>query len=196
MKGQDMFDIFEQPWTLVGVAVLVLFGMLTFRSFCPEKRRWWQLLVPVFLTVAAFGADMLVQTDNEKINSVIITAIKAVQQEDCSAIEAVIANNYSDSYHGTKKQLLDHCRRELSKPLIDKGKKTGLMIKISDSNATAVLFAIIIFDKNSFISQNYKSYLLVKARLSLRKQSDKRWLISRIEILELDRVPTNWNSIR
>jgi len=191
-----MFDIFEQPWTLVGAAVLVLFGMLTFRSFFPGKRRWWQLLVPVFLAAAAFGTDMLFQTDLEKINSVIKTAIKAVQQEDCSAIEAVIANNYSDSYHGTKKQLLDHCRRELSKPLVDKGKKTGLLIKISDSNATATLFAVIIFDKNSFISQNYKSFLLVKARLSLRKLPDKRWLISRIEILELDRHPTSWKGIR
>jgi len=190
-----MFDFFEQPWTLVGAAVLVLFGMLTFRSFFPEKRRWWQLLVPVFLTVTAFGADMLVQTDLEKINSVIKVAIKAVQQKDCSAIEAVIANNYSDSYHSTKKHLLDHCRRELSKPLVDKGKKTGLLIDISDSNATAILFAVIIFDKNSYISQ-YKSFLLVKARLSLRKQPDKRWLINRIEILELDRLPTKWNSIR
>jgi len=191
-----MSDIFEQPWTLVGAAVLVLFGMLTFRSFFPEKRRWWQLLVPVFLTVAAFGMDMLVQTDTEKINSVINAAIKSVQQEDCSAIGAVIANNYSDSYHGTKKQLLDHCRRELSKPLVEKGKKTGLLIKISDPNATAILFAAIIFDKDSYISQNYKSFLQVKARLSLRKQPDKRWLISRIEILELDRQPTSWNHIR
>jgi hypothetical protein len=191
-----MFEIFEQPWTLVGAAVLVFFGMLTFRSFFPEKRRWWQLLVPVLITVAAFGADMLVQTDREKINSVIDTAIKAVQQEDCSAIEAVIADNYSDSYHSTKKQLLDHCRRELSKPLVEKGKKTGLLIDISDSNATAILFTKIIFDKNSYISQNYKSFLLVKARLSLRKQPDKRWLISRIEILELDQQPTNWNHIR
>ena len=191
-----MFGIFEQPWTLVGAAVLILFGMLTFRSFCPEKRRWWQLLVPLFLAVAAFGADMLVQTDTEKINSVINTTITAVQREDYRAIGAVIANNYSDSYHSTKKHFLDHCRRELSKPLVDKGKKTGLLIDISDSNATAILFAVIIFDKNSYISQNYKSFLLVKARLSLRKQADKRWLISRIEILELDRQPTNWNRIR
>lgn len=191
-----MFEIFDKPWTLLGAAVLVLFGMLTFRSFCPEKRRWWQLLIPVFLIAAAFGADMLVQTDTEKINSVINTVIKAVQEEDCSAIEAVIANNYSDSYHSTKKHFLDHCRRELSKPLVDKGKKTGLLIDISDSNATANLFAKIIFDKNSYISQNYKSFLMVKARLSLRKQPDKRWLISRIEILELDRQPTNWNRIR
>jgi len=191
-----MFDFFEQPYTLIGAAVLVLFGMLTFRSFCPERRRWWQLLVPVFLIAAAFGADMLVQTDNEKINTVIKTAIKAIQQEDCSAIEAVIANNYSDSYHGTKKPFLDHFRRELSKSLVDKGKKAGLLIDISDSNATANLFAVIIFDKNSYISQNYKSFLMVKARLSLRKQPDKRWLINRIEILELDRHPTSWKGIR
>lgn len=191
-----MFDFFEQPYALIGATVLVLFGILTFRSFCPEKRRWWQLLVPLFLAVAAFGVDMLVQTDLEKINTVIKATIKAVQQEDCSAIGAVITNNYSDSYHGTKKHLLDHCRRELSKPLVDKGKKTGLLIDISDSNATAILFALIIFDKNSYISQNYKSFLLIKARLSLRKQPDKRWLISRIEILELDRQPTNWKRIR
>jgi hypothetical protein len=191
-----MFDIFEQPWTLVGAAVLVLFGMLTFRSFFPEKRQWWQLFVPVFLAFAAFGVDMLVQTDREAINSVVDAAIKAVQQEDCNAIGAVIADNYSDSYHGTKKVLMDHCRRELSKPLVDRGKKTGLMIKISDSNATAILFATIIFDKNSYISQNYKSFLLVKARLSLRKQPDKRWLINRIEILELDRLPASWKDIR
>ena len=190
-----MFDIIEQPWTLVGASILVLFGILTFRSFCPEKRRWWQLLVPVLLAAAAFGADILVQTDLEKITSVIKTTIKAVQQEDCSAIGAAIADDYSDSYHNTKRQLLDHCRSELSKPLVEKGKKTGLMVKISDSNATAVLFAVIIFDKNSYLAQ-YKSFLLVKARLSLRKQPDKRWLISRIEILELDRMPTSWNSIR
>ena len=191
-----MFDIFEQPYTLIGAAVLVLFGILTFRSFCPEKRRWWQLLIPVFLIAAAFCMDMLVQTDLEKINSVIKAAIRAVQQEDCNAIEAIIANNYSDSYHSTKKQLLDHCRRELSQSLVEKGKKTGLLIDISDSNATAILFTKIFFDKNSYIAQNYKSFLLVKARLSLRKQPDKKWLISRIEILELDRQPTSWNRLR
>jgi len=191
-----MFDIFEQPWTPVGAAVLVLFGMLTFRSFCPEKRCWWQLLVPVFIAVAAFGIDALVQTDNEKINAVIKTALRAVKEEDYKAIESIIADNYSDSYHDTKKSLLDHCKRELSRPLIDKSKKTGLLIDISDSNATAILFVLVIFDKDSYISQNYKSFLLVKSRLSLRKQPDKSWLISRIEILELDRQPTSWSRMR
>jgi len=190
-----MFDIFEQPWTLVGVAVLVLFGILTFRSFCPEKRRWWQLLIPVFLVIVAFGTDMLVQTDLEKINAVIKSAINAVQEEDYRAIGATIADNYSDSYHSTKQDLMAHCKRELSKPLVDKIKKPSRLIDISDSNATATLFAVIILDKNSYLSE-YKSFLLVNARLSLRKQPDKKWLISRIEILEIDHQPISWKSIR
>jgi len=190
-----MFDIFEQPYTLIGAAVLVLFGILTFRSFCPEKHRWWQLLIPVFLAIAAVGADMLVQTDLEKINSVIKAAINAVQQEDYNAIGATIDNNYSDSYHSTKQLLLDHCRQELSKPLVDKIKKPARKIDISDSNATATLFVVIILDKNSYITE-YKPFLQVKARLSFRKQPDKRWLISRIEILEIDQQPINWRNIR
>ncbi len=68
-----MFDFFEQPYTLIGATVLFLFGVLTFRSVLPEKSRWWQLLLPVFVAVAAFGLDTLVQTDLEKINSVIST---------------------------------------------------------------------------------------------------------------------------
>lgn len=190
-----MFDFFEQPYTLTGAAILILFGILTFRSFCPEKRHWWQLLIPVFVIIAAFGMDVLVQTDLEKINLVINTNIKAVEQEDYRAIGATIANNYSDSYHSTKQQLLDHCKRELSKPLVDKIKKPGRLIEISDSNATATIFAMIILDKNSNLSQ-YKSFFQVKARLSLRKQLDKNWLISRIEILEIDRQPFSWKSIR
>ncbi|UCE47264.1 MAG: hypothetical protein JSW47_16875, partial [Phycisphaerales bacterium] len=63
-----MFDFFEQPYTLIGGAVLVLFGVLTFRSVLPEKRRWWQWLLPMVLAGSAFGLDAMVQTDSEQIN--------------------------------------------------------------------------------------------------------------------------------
>jgi len=192
-----MFNIFEQPWTFVGAAVLVLFGMLTFRSMFPEKRRWWQLLVPALVVVAAFGLDLLVQTDLEKINAVINKGIKAVEQEDCYAIDEILSDNYSDSYHSTKEHLLDHCRKELARSLIEKHKKSGLLIEnISGPNAAAVLFTLATFDKNSYVSENYKSFILIKARLYLQKQSDKSWLISRVEVLELDRQPVSWSQIR
>jgi len=191
-----MFDIFEQPWTLVGLAVLVLFGMFTFRSIFPEKRHLWQLLLPAVLAVAAFGLDSLVQTDLEKINAVINAGIKAVEREDCNAIEAIIADDYWDSYHKTKEGLMVHCRRELSKPLVVKNKKTGLLIGISGPNATATLFTLTTFEKDSYVSESYKSFLLIKVELHLKKLPDERWLIHQVKVLEIDRQPVNWSDIR
>jgi len=192
-----MFDFFEQPYTLIGAAVLVLFGVLTFRSVFPGKRHWWQLLLPVFVAVAAFALDMLVQTDLEKINSVINTVIKAVQEEDCNIIEVIIAENYRDSYHNTKRDLMRHCRTRLSQPLVEKNKKRASpFVQLSLPNATATLFMLTTFDKNSSISVNYKSFLFSKIDLRLQKQIDKTWLINRAEILALDRQPANWNDVR
>ncbi|HUV66244.1 MAG TPA: hypothetical protein VMW24_20295, partial [Sedimentisphaerales bacterium] len=174
-----MFDIFEQPYTLSGAAVLVLFGMLTFRSVFPEKRRWWQLLVPVLIAGAGFGLDALVPTDLEKINATIDKAVRAVKDEDCSAIGQVLTENYSDSFHSTKAQLLDHCRRILIPPLVVKHTRQGVLVEVAAPKATASLFTILTFDKGSYISQNYKSFLMTKSRLTLQKQPDGRWLISR-----------------
>ena len=191
-----MFDIFEQPYTLIGTAVVVLFGMLTFRSVWPENRRWWQLLVPVLIAGAAFGLDALVSTDLEKINSTIDKTVRAVQEEDCSAIGQVLAENYSDSFHSTKAQLEIHCRNILIPPLVQKHTKTAVLVEIAAPKATATLFTTLTFDKSSYISQNYKSFLMTKSRLTLQKQPDGRWLISRIEVLELDHQPANWGQIR
>ena len=192
----EMFDFFEQPYTLIGAAVLFLFIILTFRSVVPEKRHWWQLLLPVFVAIAAFGLDTLVQTDLEKINSVINTVIKAVEEEDCNAIEAIIAENYRDSSHDTKRHLMRYCRQRLTPSLIVKNKKTASLVEISPPNATATLFMLTTFDKNSSISVNYKSFLFSKIEFRLQKQHDKTWLINRTEILELDRQPAKWNDIR
>jgi len=191
-----MFDFFEQPYTLIGTAVLLLFGILTFRSVMPEKRHWWQLLLPVIVAVAAFGLDMLVQTDLEKINSTINTVIKAVEEENCNAIETIIAENYRDSYHDTKIHLMRHCRKRLTPSLVAKNKKRASLVELSPPNATATLFMLTTFDKNSSISVNYKSSLYSKIELQFQKRDDKTWLINRAEILALDRQPANWNDIR
>jgi len=192
-----MFDFFEQPYTLIGAAVLVLFGILTYRSVVPEKRYWWQLLLPVFVVISAFALDMLVQTDLEKINSVIDTVIKAVQEEDCNTIETIIAENYSDSFHKTKKHLMARCRLKLTPSLVEKNKKRASpFVKLSPPNATVILFMLTTFDKNSTISVNYKSFLFSKIELHLQKQLDKTWLINRAEIRALDRQPANWSDVR
>ncbi len=191
-----MFDIFEQPWTLVGVAILTLFGILTFRSIFPEKKHWWQWLLPVLMAVTAFGTDYLVQTDHEKINSVINTGMKAVKNKDYRIIENIISDNYSDSLHDSKASLIAHCRQKLSQNIVEKSKKTGQLISISGPDATATIFVMITFTKDSYISQNYLSFIHVKVKLYLRKQRDNNWLITRLEVLEINRQQVNWNQIR
>ena len=191
-----MYDFFEQPWTLIGAAVLVMFGIFTFRSVFPEKRRWWQMLVPAIIVAIAFGLDAIVKTDLEKINTTIDMGIKAVKEEDVRAVERVVSDRYSDSYHRTKQHLLDHFKRVLSEPLIANHKQTGRLVDIKGSQATVVLFTTVTFEKNSRIAQNFTSFLMTKTKLALEKQPDDQWLLQRIEVLELNRQPANWGHIQ
>ncbi len=190
-----MFDIFEQPWTLLIIAILVLPVVLMLRRIFPEKRYWGQWLLPAFLIASAFGFDLLVKTDLEKINAVINTAVKAVEQENPDAIEAIISDNYRDSYHNTKRDLMYHCRAKLSEPLVEKNKKRPPIIEISSPKATVTLTVIIHFDKQSYVYQDIR-LMWAKVKLDLQKEQDKRWLINRVEILEINMRRANWRDIR
>ena len=191
-----MFNIFEKPWGLLLAAIIVLIAILMVRTIWPGKRHWWQWLLPAFLVAVAFGLDFLVQTDTEKINAVINTAVKAIEEENCDAIEAIISDNYRDSYHKTKRDLMYHCRLRLSKPLVERNIKRIVAIEISAAKATAVFTVRIIFDKRSYVYQQYKREMFIKIKLDLQKEQDNRWLISRAEILAIDRLPAKWQYIR
>jgi len=201
-----MSVIFEQPWPLLITAATVFLLVLILRSILPEKRHWWQWLLPLLLAAAAFGLDFLVETDLEKINAVIDIGIKAVEEENPDAIEAIIADNYSDSFHKSKNELMYHCRVKLAEPLIEKNIKRIQSIEVSSRsgealrgdespNATAVFTVRMLFDKRSYVYESFKQQLHVKAELDLQKQPDGTWLITRTEILELDLRPVNWKDV-
>lgn len=170
-----MFDIFEQPWTLLTAAIVILFVTLILRRIFPQRQRWWQLLLPILLAVAAFGFDFLVQTDLEKINALINTGIKAVEEENPDEIEAIISDNYRDSYHNTKEDLMYYCRALLSQPLVERNKKMALTIEKSPPKATATLTAVTHFDKQSNI-YGFKRLMLTKIKLDLQKEQKKNGL--------------------
>jgi len=48
----------------------------------------------------------------------------------------------------------------------------------------------------AYVSQNFVSFLQMKAEINLQKQTNNKWLINRIEIREINRQPTGWNQIR
>ncbi len=190
-----MSVIFEQPWPMLITACFVFLLVLILRSIFPGKRHAWQWLLPALLAAAAFGLDFFVETDLEKINAVISIGVKAVEEENPAAIEAIIADNYRDSFHKTKNELMHHCRVKLAEPLIEKNIKRIQAIELSLPNATAVFTVRMLFDKSSYVYRSFKQQLHVKAELDLQKQPDGTWLITRAEILELDLRPVNWKVI-
>lgn len=192
-----MLNFFEQPWTLIGTAVLVLFAVFTFRSVLPEERRRWQWLLPLGVAALALGLDYIVKTDREKINSLIDTVMQAVEQENCDVIDATIADDYRDSFHSTKAELMRHCRRTLSRPLIAKNSIRGMTPPaITPPTATVTLFTTTHFEKDSYVTRDYYTPLAqFKVELHFRKQPDKSWLISRINPLEANKQPIKWRQI-
>jgi len=192
-----MWNVFEQPWTLLGAAVLVLLGVLTFRSVWFEKRRWWQWLLPAGVAVLAVGLDRFVVTDLEKINRIGKTAMRAAEQEDCVTLGRLIANDYEDSFHKDKEALLSQCRARLVPPAVERIRKIGMAVDIKAPTATVTLTASVKLEPESFWVRSYgKSAALVKAQFWLRKQPDGSWLITRIEILEVDKIPTGWGTVK
>jgi hypothetical protein len=191
-----MFSFFDQPWTLFIAAIVSLYVVFRLRSIFPQKCHWWQWLIPVFIAVAAFGFDFLVRTDLEKINAVIDNGIRAIEEENPGIIEAIVSADYQDSYHSNKEHLMSHCRSEMGRDPVEENKKVNALMEISTTEAEVTLIAMVKFDKDSYVTRNYKQSFLVKAQLYLTKQQDKRWLISRAELLELDRQQVNWEQIR
>jgi hypothetical protein len=191
-----MFDIFENPWGLLIAAVAALLVIWIFRSVAPEKMRWWLWLVPFAIGAAAFGIDFLVETDNEKIEKAIYTLTKAVEEENCDAIASLISDNYSDSFHKTKRQLMANCKAKLDTPIIEKTIPRIVSNEQFSPNANVIFTVRVLFDKQSDVSQVYKPDIFFKVQADLEKQPDGLWLINRIEILEIDRFAAGWHGIQ
>ena len=191
-----MFNIFENPWGLLIAAVAAMLVIWIFRCVAPQKVRWWLWLAPLLFAGAAFAIDFLVKTDNEKIEEAIYSLIKAVEEENCSDIALVISDSYSDSLHKTKKQLLANCKGRLASPIIEKAIPRIVSNEQSSPNANVIFTVRVLFDKQSDISQVYKSDIFFKVQAELKKQPDRRWLINRIEILEIDHFVAGWHGIQ
>jgi hypothetical protein len=190
-----MWNIFEQPWTLLGASVLVLFGVLTFRSIWDRKRHWWQWLLPLVLAGAAFGLDFLVVTDLEKVHTATRMLLKAVENENIIGIARLIGPDYSDIRHSSKAALMTRCRQELDGPTVERLKKLDDIVELSPGGAKVTVSLFVRFAKDSRIARLYKPVFLAKIRLTLKKQPNGQWLIDRIDMLEVDKQPITWRNV-
>ena len=191
-----MFDLVEQPWTLLVLSGLTFLIIGTLRSAFPEKRQPWQPLIPLIIVLAAFGIDAMVATDREQIRDVVQTLLDATENEDVAALVSVIGPDYQDSFHRNRARLVDRIRGELSKPVVKKTSRNGLSLDFTTPTAPiALLRMAIVFEPSSNVAGNYGASYLALIRISFKKYPDGRWLANGIEIEKINMQSISWNQI-
>lgn len=179
------------PITIAGLTILLLTNIVN----CGERSAClW--LIPVFLCISAFALDWLVKTDMEKITSVINSGIKTVEEENCEGIAQILSEDYQDSYHKNKKELIQYCKRILYEPVVKNNRKSHQEIKINADNATASIVVWTSFEPDGWVFELGKTFMQTGARLHLKKSADKKWLINEVEILEIDKQQVNWSATK
>ena len=153
-------------------------------------------MIPLFIAVSAFAIDFVVQTDLENINSIIKSCIKASINQDPNVIDAFIASDYHDSLHHDKRELMIYCRAILSEPAVKRFVKLDQSIKLSPSNATALIKGFLFFDEKSRFYKELKPAMEITLELGLTKHSNKKWQIDRGELLEIDNQHIDWKEIQ
>lgn len=195
-----LFNISERLATVIQVILALAIAALLISAIAhvvfTDKRHLRHWLAPIALAALAVGLDFIVKTDLEKINTVINTTLKAVEQENPDAIEKIIVQDYRDSYHNNKAALMAHCRRFLREPLVKKNKTWPPKIEIQSPNATVTLKVTTHFEPRSRYYREFTTFVVSKVELYLQKQPDKKWLISRAEVREVNNQPVHWSDIR
>ena len=101
-----MMNVFQTPWLLLSISLVVLIIVALFRQSFEDKQRWWQLLIPLVLLAGSLGLDFFAKTDYEKIISTLKYARKAAETEDVDRLAMVVSSDYRDRSHRSKDKLI------------------------------------------------------------------------------------------
>ena len=187
-------NIFQTPIPLIIAAIVVLMAVTIFRRARPQRRKWWQLLLPAIVLLSAFGADFLFRTDYEKIDLLIKTAKEAAVAGDIEQITEMISPDYRDSSHDSKERIVTYCRSVLLRLPAEKIKKRYSIIEISGPRATAELEVAVHLQQKSVYAMA-GNIVFVKLKLYFTKTADKKWLINSSQIQEVNKQPWGWKNM-
>ncbi|RKY10600.1 MAG: hypothetical protein DRP65_06360 [Planctomycetota bacterium] len=190
----DVSQIFETPWPALTVALIALAVVVIIRQTWPERSRWWQLLIPLIIAAAGLGLEHFIETDYEKIESVIEAGRQVVISRDIGRLASIISTDYSDSRHYSKDALLLFCRDLLSQPFVERIKRQQELVNISGQKAQAeISLRLHLHPQNPYAQGGTLMY--VKMKLRLTKTAYGNWLISGSDIISINNQPFGWGSV-
>ena len=191
-----MLDVFEYPWLLLAVSLALFMIVGTLRSVFPEKRHWCQMAIPLLVAAGAILLDVLVKTDREQIRHTTKTLHLGAKQGDVKAIAKLISPDYQDALHRNRQALIDNVLAWLSRSQVEKARRIGMAWEEMESSTAVVsIRSVIVFAKDSAVARTYKPQFLIRMRLHLKKQPNRRWLIQEIELNQVDGQSFNWRQL-
>jgi len=189
-----MPNLFETPWLLLFIALLLLIVVWFIRQSLPEKRTWPLLLAPAALAILGLGLDYFVRTDYERIDTVLEKGRRAALNGNTEALADVLAKDYSDRIHGSKHELVSFFKSFFQKSKFDGIRRTSSEIVADPPRATAdCAFRVQLAPDNAYTQA--AGLYFVKLRFTLSKQPDGNWLISRADLQEVNFQAMGWKDI-
>lgn len=187
-----MAIIFESVWLMLTIAGVALVIVSVIRQAKPEWG-YWPLLVPAAIIGLAFGLDALVKTDTEAVNEIISTCKQAAVKGDAKTFMTVVSPHYSDRSHRNKPELQTTAQHVLGKASIKKIKTQSHLLTMGPDTAESKLSVVVHLNGDSQYAAA-GSLLFVSMELSYEK-IEKKWYISRTEIVSVNKAPMNWSDV-
>jgi len=190
------FNVFEQPWLFVFLAI-VLLGVLWFiRPSWSDRIRWWQVAIPFGVAMLGFLIDGLIATDREKIESCLNGAIRVAVRKDFRNFNRIFAENYADSHHPSRRDLRVFCETSLAMAKIERITRRSSRLDRRERDAVydlAVLVRLKQMESGAYTAAT--SLFWVEGRLQFEKDSRRRWRIRTMEVLTLNGQPFDWGGV-
>ncbi|AQQ09559.1 hypothetical protein L21SP3_01365 [Sedimentisphaera cyanobacteriorum] len=172
--------MYESPWILIIVSAAVFVAVSLFRMFMPEKKAWYQLLIPAAVLASAFIVDFAVETDREAIKAVISNTKEAVVTRDVELLKSTVSKDYRDSRNGTYQGLISVFERFFKSPFLKDLNLRGVEISHDNSKGSFSATAFCKFDPQSEYS-SYAGVVIVEGKANLEKQGGE-WKIVNVDI--------------
>jgi hypothetical protein len=190
-----MWNIFEQPWTGLVLAIVLFNVLAVVRWFVPLDRKW-QYGPPIAMAVLALALCYLVDTDKELVHRVMSRAIAAVRQQKASEIDKLTSPDYSDPAHPDKKALMRSWDRWLGQVSIEHVGTNNAIYDLRRGEATVTFNWLVKFGPQR-AGQNEAGGMAIfgVARVKLVETPRRKWLIQSSELLELMNRPTSWQRV-
>ncbi|MFI4913054.1 MAG: hypothetical protein ACIAQZ_15450 [Sedimentisphaeraceae bacterium JB056] len=183
--------MFESPWILIITAVALFCAITLFRNIMPDKKRWWQMLIPLIVLAAAFGIDYFVQTDREQIEARIVQARDAVLNRQPQVVISMIDQDYDGQHRYDRRIITQKCQEYFGRPFAEKIRINYNEITVNGNEATSELNTTVHFDDASQAGE-YFELAIIEAEIGFIKRNDE-WMVKSVVIEKVNnKEPPRW----